>query len=159
MKNIFYASILIFSLLSCSLNGDIKEIRDFKDAEWFSNKPQTFEIDVKDLKMVYSFKYLIRNAVSYPFYNLYLDQKLIDPSGKIVKATTDEIILFDEKTGQPLGDGLGDIFDHKSAVPELRNVVFPVVGKYKWVITHKMRPDPLAGLMSIGVEITKSERK
>jgi gliding motility-associated lipoprotein GldH len=141
------------SLLSCTKQDGLKEINDLKDYVWEINKPQVFKVEIKDINKPYSFKYLIRNAISYPYYNIYIKQKLIDPTGAVVKATTEEIMLFDPKTGKPNGDGLGDIFDHKIPCPTLRKVVFPVAGTYKWELSHNMRPESLAGVMSIGAEI------
>jgi gliding motility-associated lipoprotein GldH len=158
MHKIAIICVLILGIsMSCTQEDGLKEIRDFKDSEWAIAKPQVFEIIIKDISHPYTFRYLIRNAVQYPYYNLYLTQKLYDPSGRIVKGTTDEILLFDAKTGKPKGDGLGDMFDHKRIVPALKRVVFTVPGTYKWEITHNMRPDPLLGIMSIGAEVLKSE--
>jgi gliding motility-associated lipoprotein GldH len=156
IKNIFLGLLVLLSTLACSNQDGIKEIRDLKDYTWPIAKAEVFEIEIKDISKPYTFRYLIRNATQYPYYNLYLSQKLLDPSGTAIKNTTDEIILFDVKTGKPLGDGLGDMFDHKKIVPSLKRVMFTLPGKYKWVIKHNMRPDPLMGIMSIGAEVTVS---
>lgn len=148
------AILLIFSfLMACTGSSDLKEIRDFKNSEWFIAKKETFVFDVKDASKTYEFNYLVRNSISYPYYNLYLNQTLTDPTGKIVANSMDEVILFNEKTGKPYGDGLGDIFDNRIAAPKYKNFKFPKPGKYKWTIGHNMRPDPLTGIMSIGAEI------
>jgi gliding motility-associated lipoprotein GldH len=65
----------------------------------------------------------------------------------------DEVILFNQKTGKPYGDGLGDIFDNRIAAPKLQKYQFSRPGKYKWTLGHNMRPDPLQGMMSIGAEV------
>jgi gliding motility-associated lipoprotein GldH len=157
LKQIFLVLVLLIGTLSCSNKEGIKEIRDIKDYTWPIAKAEVFEIDIKDISKPYTFRYLIRNATQYPYYNLYLSQKLLDPSGTAIKNTTDEIILFDVKTGKPLGDGLGDMFDHKKIVPSLKKVKFTIPGKYKWIIKHNMRPDPLMGILSVGAEVTFSE--
>jgi gliding motility-associated lipoprotein GldH len=157
LKQIFLVLVVLIGTLSCSNKKGIKEIRDIKDYTWPIAKAEVFEIDIKDISKPYTFRYLIRNATQYPYYNLYLSQKLLDPSGTAIKNTTDEIILFDVKTGKPLGDGLGDMFDHKKIVPSLKKVKFTIPGKYKWIIKHNMRPDPLMGILSVGAEVTFSE--
>jgi gliding motility-associated lipoprotein GldH len=157
IKNVFLSLLVLASTFACTNKDGIKEIRDLKDYTWPIAKAEVFEIDIKDISKPYTFRYLIRNATQYPYYNLYLSQKLLDPKGVTIKNTTDEIILFDVKTGKPLGDGLGDMFDHKKIVPSLKKVKFTVPGKYKWIIKHNMRPDPLMGILSIGAEVTVSE--
>jgi gliding motility-associated lipoprotein GldH len=156
-KQLILGLLVLFGSQACTKREGIKEIRDFKDYAWPIAKAEVFEIDIKDISRPYTFRYLIRNATQYPYYNLYLSQKLLDPSGATIKNTTDEIILFDTKTGKPMGDGLGDMFDHVKTVPSLKKVMFTVPGKYKWIIKHNMRPDPLMGVLSLGAEVTISE--
>ncbi|MCP9753910.1 gliding motility lipoprotein GldH [Lacihabitans sp. CCS-44] len=148
------AILALFSLiLACKGSSDLKEIRDFKNSEWFIAKKETFEFEVKDIQKVYDFNYLVRNTVSYPYYNLYLNQTLTDDKGKVLVNSMDEVILFNQKTGKPYGDGMGDIFDNRVAAPKLQKYKFAKSGKYKWTIGHNMRPDPLQGMMSIGAEV------
>lgn len=140
-------------ILACQGSSDLKEIREFKNSEWFIAKKQTFEFEVKDIQKSYDFNYLIRNTISYPYYNLYLNQSLSDDKGQVLVNSMDEVILFNQKTGKPYGDGLGDIFDNRTPAPKLQKIKFTKPGKYKWTIGHNMRPDPLQGMMSIGVEV------
>jgi gliding motility-associated lipoprotein GldH len=144
---------LVFFLASCTLSSDFKEIRDFKNSEWTLASKQTFEFEIKDISKIYEFKYLIRNAISYPYYNLFLNESLLGPDGKTIESSMEEVILFNPKSGKPYGSGLGDIFDNKVPSPKLSNFKFLKPGKYKWIISHNMRPDPLMGIMSIGVEV------
>jgi gliding motility-associated lipoprotein GldH len=153
---IFFTAFAL-SLFGCENSEGLKEITDFKNNEWKAEQVQKFKLVVKDLDKPYTFKYLVRNAVGYPYFNIYLKQQLKDPSGMVIKSSSDEILLFDPKTGKPKGDGLGDIFDHKVVAPALKRVVFTVPGTYVWEVTHNMRPNPLPGIMSIGAEIIKVE--
>jgi gliding motility-associated lipoprotein GldH len=159
MRNLVFLLMTIVMFTSCKSSTDIKEIRDFNDNIWSIAKAQVFEFEIKDTVSTFNFNYLIRNAISYPFYNLYLNQKLLDPSGKVMYSSMDEIILFNQKTGEPYGDGLGDIFDNRLPAPKLSNVKFNKAGKYKWVIGHNMRPDPLFGIMSLGIEVMDNKPK
>ena len=142
-------------LWSCTKSDNFKEMRDFPKGEWRIVDRQTFEFEIKDTLAKYQFNYLVRNSISYPFYNLYLQQKLVDSSGNVLQNSMDEVILFDQKTGEPYGDGMGDIFDCRIQAPQLQNVSFAKPGKYKWILSHNMRPDPLSGILSIGVEVIK----
>ena len=100
---------------------------------------------------------MIRTSVSYPYFNLYLNEALTGPDGKQISTSMDEVILFNEKTGKPYGDGLGDIFDNRVSMPKLEKYKFDKPGKYKLSIGHNMRPDPLTGIMSIGLEIVEAK--
>lgn len=148
--------LLVLTISACKKSGDIKEMRDFPKNEWYIAHKQTFEFSITDTTSTYRFNYLVRNSISYPFYNLYLQQKLVDSSGRQLSGSMDEVILFDEKSGKPYGDGMGDIFDCRIQAPKLQELRFPKPGKYRWIISHSMRPDPLTGIMSIGVEILRN---
>lgn len=123
----------VFILTACKKSGDFKEIRDFPKNEWYIAHKQTFEFNITDTSSTYRFNYLVRNSVSYPFYNLYLQQKLTDSSGTQLSGSMDEVILFDEKSGKPYGDGMGDIFDCRIQAPKLQNMKFSTAGKYRWI--------------------------
>lgn len=152
------AIMVVFSLLmSCKGSSDLKEIRDFKNSEWFIAKKESFVVEIKDVTKTYSFNYLVRNTIGYHYYNLYLNQVLSDSNGKVLQSSMDEVILFNQKTGKPNGVGLGDIFDNRIAAPKLQNYKFSKPGKYKWTLSHNMRPDPLTDIMSIGAEVIAQE--
>lgn len=140
-------------LYGCTGSAGFKEIRDIKNSEWAIAKKEVFVFENKDTLSKQTVNYLVRNSVSYPYYNLYLSHQLSDPNGKVISSGMDEVILFNQKTGKPYGDGLGDIFDNRVVVPKLTSVVLNKMGKYKLTVTHNMRPDPLTGIMSIGLEV------
>ena len=58
---------------------------------------------------------------------------------------------MDEKTGKPMGDGLGDLFDHK--IIALKNYRFSRAGKYTFKVRQYMRQDPLPAILSMGVSV------
>lgn len=140
-------------LVSCYNDSEFKEIRDFNNSNWKSKDVQNFIFEIKDTNKLYNIKYLLRNSSTYPFYNIYIKESLMGPGNKVLNTNMEEIILFDTKTGKPKGDGLGDIFDHKVQAQTYKNYKFPLKGKYKLSITHNMRPDPIEGFMSIGIEV------
>lgn len=153
----FIILVLFSILVSCQPSNDFKEIRDFKNTEWFLAHKQTFVFEIKDVSKEYQFNYLVRNSISYPFYNLFLQQKLTDSSGNTLSSSIDEILLFDPKSGKPYGDGMGDIFDSRIPAPKLTSFKFEKPGTYKWIINHNMRPDPLSGIMSLGIEVLEKK--
>ena len=57
--------------------------------------------------------------------------------------------------GRWLGNGLGDLIDHKFIVDE--NVKFQQKGKYKYIINHEMRIDKLSNIQTIGLIVKKRD--
>lgn len=157
-KYIFLFFILHFSffLTSCTdPNTLYKEHIDIEDGNWFLKNEPTFTFDVADATQNYNIYYLVRNGVAYPYYNLYIKQFLMDDKKKILNEALNELVLMDERTGKPLGDGLGDLFDHK--IVALKNYHFPHKGKYTFKLRQYMRQDPLPQLLSVGISIEKSK--
>lgn len=130
---------------------------NFEKYEWAADDVKKFEFEINDNSQAYQLNYLLRNAVSYPFYNIYLKTWLRDSTGNELKSGMEEVILFDEKTGKPFGDGLGDLFDQRVTASQYRDFKFPYAGKYTFEMQQNMRPDPLVGILSIGFEIVETE--
>ena len=97
----------------------------------------------------------MRNNRNYLYHNLYLTHYLTAPSGKILHQHLDEIILFDPISGKPLGEGLGDIYDHK--VLAFKDFKFSEKGKYKIKLSQYMRQNPLMDIVSAGFAIEKNK--
>ncbi len=154
-KKVYILVICLFAgtLASCDSGAVHKELIDFDDAVWEVDDVKSFEFTIEDNSKSYSINYLLRNAVQYPFYNIYLKSWLKDSTGIELKSGMEELLLFDEKTGKPLGDGLGDLFDHRINASQYKNIKFPYKGKYTFEIQQNMRPDPLEGILSVGMEV------
>ena len=153
LKNTTFLVITLYCL-SCDNNAVYKSYIDLKDTNWYVKNVPTFTFDIKDETVPYNICILVRNASQYPYNNLYITRYVYGTDSKILSNRLEEIMLFDSKTGKPLGDGLGDIYDHK--VISNRNYMFPKKGKYTIKLKQYMRQDPLPYIMSIGVSIEKS---
>ncbi len=141
-------------LTACSdPNTIFKDYPDIPDGRWFIKNTPAFSFVVQDAGVPCNLFYNIRNAKSYPYYNLYLTRFLADSTGKLLDSRLDELILMDEKTGKPLGDGLGDIFDHKILIRQ--GYRFPRPGRYQLTIKQYMRQDPLPDVLSVGLTVEK----
>jgi gliding motility-associated lipoprotein GldH len=144
---------IIFLSISCDKKTVFNQNKDFKNAKWFIKEECTFDIVINDPSKPFKLYYNVRNNLTYPYYNLYVTRYLYDEKGKKIEEKLDEIILADEKTGKPLGTGLGDIFDHKVLVS--KNYTFPAKGKYKMVVKQFMRQNPLPDVLSFGIALEK----
>lgn len=142
-------------LSSCDTNTILKDNYNIPEAKWFIKDSPSFTFEVTDIEATYNFFYNVRNNRSYLYHNLYLTHYLTAPNGKIVHQHLDEIILFDKITGVPIGNGLGDIYDHKALA--FKNFKFSQKGKYKIKISQYMRQNPLLDIVSAGFSIEKNK--
>jgi gliding motility-associated lipoprotein GldH len=151
------AYLLLFSLViiagSCDSNSVYKDHEDIEDGQWYVKHEPAFTFEITDTTQTYNVYYLVRNSIAYPYYNLYVKRFLLNDKNKIVNEALNELILMDEKSGKPLGDGLGDLFDHK--IMALKSYRFPGKGKYTFKVRQYMRQDPLPEILSMGVSVEK----
>ena len=138
----------------CNPNTVYSEYEDIDKGLWYVNHAPTFTFQIADAGQPYNIYYNLRNSLSYPYYNLYLTRYLTDSSGRTVESRLDEIILMDPKTGEPRGDGLGDLFDHKVLIKP--NYRFPKAGSYTIRIRQYMRQNPLPDILSVGITVEKA---
>jgi gliding motility-associated lipoprotein GldH len=152
----------VFWVLACSILAAAcdrqtvyKSHQEFKDAQWYADYKPTFDVDIQDVNIRYNVYYLLRSAIQYPYYNLYLTRKLTGPENKILSNDLVELKISDETTGKPFGKGLGDLFDQK--ILFLKDYTFPASGVYTFEITQSMRQNPLPFVVSIGICVEKAE--
>ncbi len=154
MRYFLYAFSLIIICAACDPDRVYEENYTIEDNKWYIDTIPSFRFTIEDTTIPYNIYYNVRNALSYPFYNLYLTYYLMDEQGKQISARLQELTLLDPKTGKPLGDGLGDIFDHR--IIALQNYKFPKPGKYTMKVKQYMRQDPLPAIMSVGIRVEKA---
>jgi gliding motility-associated lipoprotein GldH len=155
MTRSFYILLLsLFILSSCDTNTILKDNYDIPDAKWLIKDSPAFDFEITDIQATYNVFYNVRNNRNYLYHNLYLTHYLTAPDGKVIHQHLDEIILFDQVTGKPSGEGLGDIYDHK--VLAFKDFKFPFKGKYKIKISQYMRQNPLLDVVSAGFSIEKN---
>lgn len=142
-------------LISCNEKKIYDEHIDIANSVWNEDSLASFEFQVPSDTMGYRLYYNVRYLLGYPFYNLYISYYLEDSVGNSISSDLQEIILFDRKTGEPLGDGLGDIFDREVLIEE--NKSFPYRGKYKFKVKQFMRTKDLPGIMSFGLRLEKQQ--
>ena len=147
--------LLTFLLSSCDKNRIFEQNHDLENNSWPIAAIQEFKFEVKDTSKKYAIYFNVRNAVSYEYYNLYLKHTLTGPDGKMLSTNLHELYLMDKKSGKPLGDGAGDIFDHQ--VLALKDQTFAQPGTYTIKLQQYMRRDPLPGIMAVGIRVEMQE--
>jgi gliding motility-associated lipoprotein GldH len=105
--------------------------------------------------MGYDLELILRNAVNYPYGNIYVQYEILNSEGVVLEKALESYQLFDQKSGEPFGDGLGDLFDHEFEMQE--NYHFPQPGSYTIRLTQFMRMDNLPLILSVGISIDRSE--
>jgi gliding motility-associated lipoprotein GldH len=154
MKYLFYFLFLLVICIACDPNRVYEQNHTIEDNKWYIDSIPNFKFTIQDTTSTYNIYYNVRNAVSYPFYNLYLTYYLLDEQGNLISSRLQDLTLMDAKTGRPLGSGLGDIFDHQ--ILSIPNYKFKRKGTYTFRIKQYMRQDPLPDIMSIGIRVEKA---
>nr|WP_293837286.1 gliding motility lipoprotein GldH [uncultured Arsenicibacter sp.] len=147
-------AVLSMLLTGCDPNTIYNAYEDIDDGAWYVKNEPTFTFTIEDASIPYNIYYNLRNSLSYPYYNLYLTRYLTDDKGKQIESRLDELLLMDPKTGEPRGEGLGDLFDHKVLIKS--NYRFPKPGAYTIRIRQYMRQDPLPEVLSVGIAVEKA---
>jgi len=158
MRKLIFALVFfsgIFFLTSCDKNRIYEQNIDIPDNNWKIEDVKEYAFDIKDTTKAYDIYFTIRNLLSYEYYNLYVSQTLLAPDGNKMYTRLHNMNLMDKKTGEPLGSGTGDIFDH--AFLAVKQQHFGKAGTYKIRLTQYMRKNPLPGIMAIGIKVSQSE--
>lgn len=156
MKNrIIGYLILLFITVGCDPNRIYEENIDLDEAIWKLEDSKKFEFRIEDVSSSYNLYFNIRNTLTYPFQNIYIRYNLRDSTNKVLQSELKEYHLFDVKTGEPQGDGLGDLFDNRFVLSEGQK--FDYSGNYSVDLQQFMRLDSLPMVVSVGLRVTINE--
>ncbi|TAH24733.1 MAG: gliding motility lipoprotein GldH [Cytophagales bacterium] len=150
-----FAVLLVFS--GCDKKLEFSEVHDFSSQSWAEADVYEFDFDINTPKQAKDLYLLLRYDNQYNFYNLYIKYTLVDSTGKELLNKLDQLMLFEEKSGKPLGEGFTDTYDLEAKLFYLKNYSFPYAGKYSLKISQHMRISPLQGLKSVGLKIKSLE--
>lgn len=146
--------LILLGLISCNADRVFEDNMDFEEPYWTKQSVPEFTFEITDTEVAYNLYINVRNSMDYPFYNLYYQYEIKDSIGNGLSKDMLELILFDSKTGEPLGSGLGDLFDHQDLVVE--DYQFETPGTYSIAFTHFMRTDTLPLILSVGARVEKA---
>ena len=155
MRSLLGFTIVATMLLACDDGRIYERNADFDSREWLLNEQPEFEFEITDTLQPFDLYCNLRNSLSYPYARIFITWYLKDSSDILMEKKMVSKLLFDEKTGEPLGSsGLGDLYDH--SIPLKTNYRCPNAGKYKVSFEQFMRTDTLAGVLAVGLRVTKS---
>jgi len=155
-RNIRYiVGLLIFPLLLCSCDPKrlFEENRVVDKGIWSSTEKQIFEVTIPDTTLRYNVYLNIRNAMEYPYSNLYIFMQTVFPDGRIARDTI-ECALADYD-GRWLGSGMGSVKYNRFLLQN--GVSFRQKGTYRFELEQAMRVNELKGIRDIGLRIEKNE--
>ncbi len=147
--------LVIAVLTACDSQRVFEQNNDIESGNWKKEEIQKFEFEITDVDRSYNIFYNIRYTVAYPFHNIYLTYSLNDESGAVIASDLQNMDVFDQKTGEPIGSGLGDLFDLQ--ILSLKNHQFKNPGKYSFSVQQFMRRDSLPEIFSVGIRVEYSE--
>lgn len=155
MKNI--ATFLLITLIvsACGSSGFYEENYDLKTDSWAIEEAPEFTFYIEDTSKRYNMDVVIRYSNRYRFQNLYVTRILEDRRGRKLDSTLVNLQMFDEKTGRPLGAGLGDLFTISE--PILDSYSFNKPDTFRLRVRQTMRPDTLKEVVSVGLVIKVPE--
>jgi gliding motility-associated lipoprotein GldH len=147
---LLYIVLIAAMFTACEDNRIYDSHLDIKNGFWNETEALTFDFEIKE-KKPYAVIYNIRYSNTYPYYNLYVHYYLTDSAGKSISDHLQRMDLFTPTSGEPLGKGLGDLYDRRIlAIPHF---TFPYPGKYKMKVKQYMRQSQLPGIASFGLSI------
>ncbi|GAB4345820.1 MAG: hypothetical protein OHK0038_26030 [Flammeovirgaceae bacterium] len=157
--NIFIYLIIIGLLVGCKNDNILFEnYKTLEQGFWQYDSTIVFKFSVRERLHNYNITMYLRNTISYPYYNLYIQYQLKSPKGDTLSTSTKELILMNAKTGQPFGKiaepagkGVGYYYDHE--FPLLSNYQFPDTGTYELQIKQYMRLDTLPHIHAVGAKV------
>ncbi len=146
--------VMILGLAGCDSQVVYEKNINFQKKRWLISDTPTFRFEIADAQKTYNIYWNIRNTIAYPYRNLYLTYTLEDTLGHTLTTDLHDMLLFEPKTGEPYGGGLGDIFTHQIiALPRHR---FDSAGTYQIRLQQYMRTDTLPEIVSVGIRIEEA---
>ena len=151
INNLIRILIFFLTMSSCNEKKLIDKFKGFDENGWNSNTPSIFHFSTKDLDYITNVSFRIRYDIEYPYQNLYYNFNILDSIDTVVKKELNEIILFNEINGKPIGNGISKTFILEEKIIE--NLTLKKNSSFSVHIYQKMREENLIGIKSIGVLI------
>lgn len=153
MRAIFFVALALV-LFSCDPNRVFEENKTIQGKYWYVDSVMTFSFNVPDTIARYNLFANFSHTADYSFNNLYFRYELQDSLKLTLADQQLNIQFFDQKTGQPLGSGLGDIFDHQFLI--IDDYKFDQLGVHHLSLQQYMRTDSLPAIRNVGVRVAKA---
>ena len=146
--------LLLFFAFGCEYK--YKQVLILAHCQWVRENQLAFPFQITDTTQVYTISLLVKyRPDTYPYQNLHMDHRLESVEGSLLHQDLKGYLLFD-KAGKPLGKGLGRQKEQTLLLVDKYRFTTP--GQYVLKLQHFMRTEVLAGVHSLGIEITSSKQ-
>ena len=152
----WFMGCILLAFSTCQTNTIYRYSHQLADCRWHRNAPLQFNFDIQDTTQAYDIYLLINSAPNYPYQNFYLTYYLIDHTSALVSTELKNYLLFEPKTGRPLGKGWSKNTSHE--VIMIKNHYFNHPGTYQLEVAQFMRIESLPGMCRIGIKICKANQ-
>ena len=148
----YWFLILIIGLaFSCDKERVFEDTSSFKNGYWLADSIKSFDFVIDNPNDEYNLYLSIRNGREYPHSNMYINYTIRDSTTAILDEELRNFQLFHQKTGYPLGNGSGSVYEHVFEI--LIGYHFPDSGRYTLNLEQYMRYDSLPEVYSVGVRV------
>ena len=147
--------VCLSALVACGPSAEYEANFDFEGQNWSPDAQPTFSFSVEEPQAEYDIFYHIRHSRDYPYQNLYVQLFIEDSARNVLKSELQNISLFDPKTGQPEGSGVGATLTRE--IRGTKNFVFPGPGTYTVRLEQRNRTEEAPSISSFGIRVFKSQ--
>lgn len=150
--NFFKPYVLFFLagiLLACNRDRIFEDYKGMETLQWDVVDTVTFDLNPINSEQVLA-TIGIRYNDQYEYHNLYVKFLMTDSLGVSLQDSLINIDLFDSKTGEPLGEGFGNVFTKYDTLP------FGDLGENRFLKIHflqYMRKEQIRGIEAVGLKI------
>jgi gliding motility-associated lipoprotein GldH len=146
---------LVASAWACQPSSTFEANRDLPQMKWHQDSVVSFSFTIDDAQPSYALSCHLRYGAAYKYARFYAKYELLDAQGRPVGQGMPVVFFFDEKTGQPLGHGLGDLFEREMVLqPTFK---FGAPGRYTLRLRQYMRDPVLENLAAVGVKVSTAQ--
>lgn len=154
MKKILFIFLIFSILFSCQRKKSEIKIATINQEKWPANESLDFKFRTETENFQTDFLYQVQMNPEFAYENIWLNYCLQGPKGDTLICSTDNLFLFEPKTGKPYGQGCRERLFLDAYF--LKNVILKDTGIYKISIRHYLRTDTLQGIQSIGIRMKES---
>ena len=137
--------------LACDKNRVFEQYQGMDDLKWAISDTVSFEFTSLTSDTVTS-SIGVKYNDRFVFHNLYVRYLLKDSLGNQLQDSLINILLFDPKTGKPLGDGYGNVFTLFDTLPLVH---LQENQGLKVQLIQYMRKEQLDGIEAVGLKILR----
>jgi len=154
MKKILFIFLIFSILFSCQRKKSEIKIATINQEKWPANESLDFKFRTEKENFQTDFIYQVQMNPEFAYENIWLNYCLQSPKGDTLICSTDNLFLFEPKTGKPYGQGCRERLFLDAYF--LKNVILKDTGMYQISIRHYLRTDTLQGIQSIGIRMKES---